>query len=179
MTSQKPDEELVREIQDGEILSFEELVKRYQSRLRHFVFRYTHNERDAEEIVQDSFVKCYLAIDRVDTSRKFSTYLFEITKNTAISFLRKTKIELPLEEGVVAEEHETHLEKLAKKDDSEKVRHAVELLPEKYRSIVKLYYFEDLSYEEIGQKLNIPLNTVRTLVRRGKGRLKRGLTRDR
>lgn len=169
---QETDEELVKKIQSGEVLVFEEIVKRYQKRLLRFVSRIIYRESTAEEVVQDTFLKAYLAIDRIDTTRKFSTYLFEIAKNTAISELRKDKRDLPLFEEILDSGSETHLEKISRDQDNLKVRQAVELLEEKYRRIVRLYYFEELSYEEVAQKLRIPLNTVRTHLRRAKEKLK-------
>ncbi len=159
------DEILVREVQEGNILAFEEIVRRYQKRLIWFVTRIVHDQARAEEICQDAFFKTYQVIDRVDPSKKFSTFLFEIAKNKAIDEIRKTKREVPLQDIAVEE----------KLVDETGIREAVEKLPKAYREPVKLYYFSDLSYQEISRKLGMPINTVRTHLRRAKERLKQWL----
>lgn len=164
----KSDEELVREIQDGNILSFETLVRRYQSRIIFFARRYVRSEDLAEEVAQDSFYKVYRAIDRVDPKRKFSTYLFEIAKNTAISYLRKTKQELPLSEELAALETDSVAEKID-------VQMALASLPKEDKKVVELYYFSGLSYEEIARQLKIPINTMRTKLRRAREKLRKKL----
>ncbi len=161
----KTDEELVLEIQEGNILSFETLVRRYQVRIIYFARRYVRNQDLAEEVAQDCFLKVYRAIDRVDPNRKFSTFLFEVAKNQAISRLRQKPPEVPLSETVAAEAGPDVVDKVA-------VHQAVQKLPKTYRRAVELYYFSDLSYEEIGYKLHLPINTVRTHLRRAKEKLK-------
>ncbi len=112
--SEGSDEEIVKQIQEGDLLQFETLVRRYQRRLLNFARRLVKDDGIGEEIVQDSFLKTYLAIGRIDPKRKFSTFLFEVTKNTAFSFLRKRKLELPLSDEWLIDENETATEKLEK-----------------------------------------------------------------
>jgi RNA polymerase sigma-70 factor, ECF subfamily len=176
--NQKSDEELISDIKDGDIESFEFLVKRYQQRLFIFAYRILDNKEDAEEIVQDSLFSVYKHIDSVDVNRKFSSFVFSITKNTAISHIRTRRRTVPLEEIVSAEEDESIFTNLTRKDTKKVVTHAVNNIDKKYRNIVKLYYFADLSYEEISRKCNIPLNTVRTRLRRAKSLLKEKLPYD-
>lgn len=166
------DRELIRQVQKGEIGAFEVLVKKYQKRLLNYVLIITKNKEDAQEVVQDAFFKLYRSIDRVDTSRKFSTYLFAIVKNTAFSFLRRRKREISLDEiqQVPAPE-----EKLG---SAEEVKTALKKLPPKYSKAIRLYYFADLSYKEIAGKLKLPLNTVRTYLRRGKQQLKKSINHE-
>ena len=171
------DEELVRAIQDGDILAYEELVKRYQHGLFVFVMRIVHDEAVASDITQNSLVKVYQVIDRINTQKKFSTFVFEIAKNAAISELRRKKHQVSLEEIVDFAEEESFLEELYRTDLKNQVRESVLKLPPKYRRVISLYYFEDLSYEEIGKKLRFPLNTVRTHLKRGKKQLKKILQR--
>jgi RNA polymerase sigma-70 factor (ECF subfamily) len=167
--------ELVIAIQNGDIFAFEQLVKRYQKGLFAFAFRIVFNAGLAEEIVQDALFKIYGAIDRVDTKKKFSTYLFEITKNTAISALRGKRNTIPLEAIVTASDDEAIYEQLNRKEEQERVRRAIRTLPDKYRHVIALYYFDELSYEEISKTVRLPINTVRTHLYRAKEQLKRKL----
>lgn len=170
--NQKSDIELVREVQQGDLFAFETLVKRYQRGIVSFVYRIVHNFETAEEVGQDTFFKLYQTIERLDTSKRFSTYLFEIAKNTAISTLRKQHKEVRLDEMAEIAEDESFYEALAQSEKERSVREAVAELEEKYRLVLRLYYFDDLSYEEISTRLKLPLNTVRTHLRRAREALK-------
>lgn len=166
------DEELVARVQEGDMLAFETLVKRYQQRLIHFVNRIVRDETTAEEVAQDTFVKTYRAMERIDTQRRFSTYLFAIAKNTAISYLRKRHPEVTLDESISDGGRSSVEETIEKKEERETVNRALASLG-KYQKIIRLYYFENLSYKEIAKRLQLPVNTVRTYLRRGKEQLKR------
>lgn len=161
------DENLVLMIKDGDIAAFEILVKHYQKRLFYFVHRFTRDFGVSEEIVQDTFLNLYKTIDRVNTRKKFSPYIFQIAKNLTFSYLRKHKKEIPLNEGIT-EESETIYEKLIRNETVNLVRAKLDKLSLRDRRIIMLYYFEDLSYNQIQKKLKLPLNTVKTRLRRAK-----------
>jgi RNA polymerase sigma-70 factor (ECF subfamily) len=167
------DEALVRQIQEGSILAFEILVKRYQTGLSHFVYRIVFDEKTAEEVVQDSFFSVYKSVDRIDTHRKFSTYLFTIAKNQAISALRSLKKTVSLEEETAIETDESIYEKLSAQERHDGIKTALGQISQHNRQIIELYYFADLSYEEIARKVKLPINTVRTRLRRGKAELQK------
>lgn len=169
------DEELVKDIQGGDVLAYEELVKRYQRGLYAFVMRFLHDEAASFDVVQSSLIKVYEVIDRIDTRRKFSTFVFEIAKNAAISELRRKKTHVSLEEIVDLGEEESFIEELYRTDLGSQVREFVRRLPPKYRTVITLYYFDDLSYEEIGKRLHLSINTVRTHLKRAKEQLRKKL----
>lgn len=166
------DERLVETVQNGDIAAFEILVKRYQKRLLAFVLRILRDEDDASDAVQEALFKAYKAMDRIDTERKFSTYLFGIAKNEAINLLRRRKKHLTLDTVSVPETGGlTVFEQTAFLELREKLQIALRRMDRKYRKIITLYYFHDLHYDEIAKKLAIPVNTVRTHLKRGKERL--------
>ena len=170
------DEELILAIQQGDISAYEELVKRYQQGLYVFVVRILKDEAAARDIVQDSLVKVYQVIQSINTQKKFSTFLFEIAKNAAFSLLRKKKRIISLDAIADIEDDESFLEKYLKLDEQERVRSVVQSLEKKYSMVLSEYYFEDLSYEEIAKKTRLPINTVRTHVRRAKEAFKKRYT---
>ncbi len=171
----KPDEQLVLAIREGNVLAYEELVKRYQRGLYVFVFRIIHNEDAAKDIVLESLFKVYQNIDKIDVKRKFLTYVFEIAKNAAISELRRQKYNVSLEEIVDVQEEESFVEELYRSDMAQQIRQEISKLSSKHQQVIRLYYYEELSYEEISAKLKVPLNTVRTYLRRAKIQLKHKL----
>lgn len=162
------DHDLVLRLQAKDDAAYKELIEKYQNKLIRFASRYV-GEADAQDIVQNTFVKVYKSSQRIDVAKKLSTYLFEITKNEAISFLRKHRREVPLDEQIIASSPE-FAEELG-------VTKVVEKLPDKYKKVIKFYYFDELSYQQIAAKLSLPVNTIRTHLHRAKMALKDMLTR--
>ena len=120
----------------------------------------------AEEVVQDTLLVVYKTIDRVDLRKKFSTWVFEIAKNKAISRLRQIKPTRSIEETDGLQEDESMYERLTIQDILTK-------LPKKYLEVITCYYFDNLKYDEIAKKMHMPINTVRTNLRRAKLVLRR------
>ena len=173
---QNSDKELILAIRDGDISAYEELVQRYQQVLFGFVLRILHDEAASQDVVQDSLVKIYRYIDSIDPEKKFSTYVFEIAKNEAFSILRKKKRIIPLETIEDIEDTESFFEQYLQKDQSQQVRDVVQSLEKKYSMVLSMYYFENQSYEEIAKNLNLPINTIRTHLRRAKEAFKKKYT---
>lgn len=173
------DETLIEQVQQGDIAAFETLVRRWQRVLLSFVYRIVHNDGLSAEVVQDAFLSLYKTIDRVDTKRKFSSYLFQIAKNIAISTLRKMKKTVSLDEiDSPVDEDVSLFERIVTGETQDRVRTAVLALPPNYRRVIQLYYFDDLSYGEIGKKLRLPVGTVRTHLSRAKVALRKKLSHE-
>jgi RNA polymerase sigma-70 factor (ECF subfamily) len=173
------DEELVAKVKEGDLESLECLVIRYQERLISFVVYLVKNEMEAEEIVQDTFFNLYKTIRRVDETRKFSTYLYQIAKNLSFSHLRKKKIELSLDEALVLGMGEDGLyDDYFVKETSEKLKQQVSSLEDKYRHPLQMQYHDGLSYGEIGEKLKLPVGTVKTRISRAKQILREKLKNE-
>jgi len=169
----KSDNQLVSEVQTGKISSYEPLVSRYQQRLFWFANRIVFNEHDAKDVVQETFIHVYKHIDQFDVTRSFSSYIYAIAKNEAITLLRKKKPGVSIDKLEIVDTHDTPDQELIRSADKELIEQALSKLESKYQHVIRLYYFDELSYEEIGKKLEIPINTVRTLLRRGKVQLKK------
>lgn len=176
MVQEAIDEALVAEVKDGNIQAFEILVRRYQHKLLRLATRITGQRELAEEVAQDAFFSVYQTIDRVDMTKKFSSYLFAIVRNRAVSALRRLKPQISLETFEELGQDSTIMEKLLEDADRDAVNRAIEYLPFNYRKAIRLYYFDALSYEEIAMKLKIPVNTVRTHLRRAKQILKKAIS---
>lgn len=162
------DEALVRDIQEGSIYAFEVLVTRYQAKLHSFVTYLIRDSVAANDIVQESFVDLYKTIDRIDTEKKFSLYLYSMTRNHAISYLRSHKPHVPLEDASHLSTLESPERALEEKDEAIRIEEALATIDKKYAKVIRLYYFDNLSYEEVGRHLKISVNTVRTHLRRAK-----------
>jgi RNA polymerase sigma-70 factor (ECF subfamily) len=176
MIQARSDEELVRAVQSGDIPSFETLVRRYQRRLLYYARRFVPVEGSCEEVVQDALFSLYQTIDRVDTTHPVKSYIYAITKNKALSFLRSHREMVRLDDIDVADDDIDFIDTLHNEDRKLSVKHALQNISPSYRTALKLYYFDDLSYKEISSKLHMPLNTVRTHLSRAKAALKQHIT---
>lgn len=163
------DSELVRAVQSGDIRSFEVLVRRYQRQLLSFALRFVKSQAAADDCVQEALFSLYQTIDRVDPSKSFKNYVYAIVKNEALSYLRKTNRFVPLESIEQLDDGAgDSSELLERKERSQAVMQAINELPSAYQRILRLYYFDELSYNDISAQLSMPLNTVRTQLRRAK-----------
>lgn len=157
---------------------FRELVSRYAGLVFNMTYRMTNNRELSEEITQDTFVKTYQHLAKFDTSKTFKPWLLRIASNTTISELRRrsnkqqssvVSMSALEEDGwqlpdQVSDSQQVVLERQLA--DSE-ILALLNTLDEKYRQVLVLRYLKDLSYEEVSESLGIPLNTVRTWIRRG------------
>lgn len=184
----------IEEKSDKEIVSlslkndkyFTQLVERYEAKLGRYIFRLARLENETtEDLLQEVFIKVYKNLNDFDDSFSFSSWIYRITHNEVMSFLRnmkvRPKIVHPKSEEVDTEfinllPDDTDLPaELAKKELGEKVRDAVYNLPDKYREVLVLRYLEDKSYDEISDILRKSVNSVTVLVNRAKKRLKKQL----
>ena len=167
---------LITKAKGGSLEAFEGLIRRYQSKVLYFSQRYVQSEKDAEDITQETFIAIYKNIQKIDSERPFSTYIFEIAKNKSISYLRKYGREVQIMDTHAVDEEGKWLANLEKVRVKKQVQKGLKKIPPRYARILRLYYFDDFDYNKISQSLKIPLNTVRTLLRRAKIKLKEVLT---
>lgn len=158
--------------------AFAVLLKRYENKLLFYVRRISgcRNE-DAEDILQESFLKAYLNLRDFKNDLKFSSWIYRIVHNQAISYWRKQKIRpgiLMDEESwmkIASLDQDMYLI-LKYRQDVELLKKVINLLPEKYRQVIILKYVEEKSYEEMADILRKPIGTIGTLVNRAKKILK-------
>lgn len=178
------DEEIVVSVQGGAAERFGVLVERYEARLQRYARKFLLDADEAEDVVQESFIKAYINIRSFDASRKFSSWIYRIAHNECINAIKKKKgkvmLSLPdfdvLLPHLVAEE--TTMHEAERKQVREELDRSLEKLDEKYREPLVLYYFEELDYQEIADVLGIPTATVGVRLRRGREALGRMMERD-
>jgi RNA polymerase sigma-70 factor (ECF subfamily) len=182
------DEELVTEYLAGNHVAFEVLVERHLKTAFTFVARYVGSERDAEDIVQESFVKAWKNIGRYHTgSASFKTWLMRIVRNTAIDFMRKRKevafSHVTDEEGEsvfseIADDTMNPEELLAEMADRKRLEAAIGELSPAHREAILLYIDNDLTFEEIAEVTEESVNTIKSRYRRAVAALRDLLHRD-
>ena len=177
--SGKTDQALVRDTLRNPD-AFGGLVERYEKMLRRYVTRLgCRNPEDAEDVLQNIFLKIYVNLNEYDERLKFSSWAYRLAHNETVSFFRKKKIRpssVETEEELVLFDTISDtvdiLESLNEKMDAECVRAALEGMDEQYRDVLILKYLEEKSYDEISDILKIPAGTVATRISRGKKKLR-------
>ena len=156
----------------------EELIDTYSDYLYRIAFIYTKDEKVAEEVVQDVFLKFYQTKDRYDGRASMKTYLTKMTINRSYDYLRswKHRTFLLLEQFTGATKGAER--QVLQNEERGEITTAVLELPVKYREVLLLYYYEDLQVNEIAGFLQVPVSTVKTRLQRGRDRLKQALPKQ-
>jgi RNA polymerase sigma-70 factor (ECF subfamily) len=180
------EQDLIMRAQNGDRGAFDELATRYYGRMLRTAMRITGNESEAEDAVQQAFLGAYRNLDRFRMDSAFSTWLTRITMNEALGQVRRRrKNHLDINE-TVSEEQEGSVRSLpANTEDPELlalrrervrlVRESMSLVRPSYLKAMKLRLIEDLSVEEIGTRLGLPVNTVKVHLYRGRQAMKQYL----
>jgi len=176
--STESDEKMILLYKNGDEEAFRELINRYTAPLYNFIARLA-NRNETSDIVQETFIKVWKNVKRFDSSKaSFKTWVFTIAKNTTTDFLRKKKSLLFTDmEGNNEKDDNSFAENipdenllpdiiLQKLEDNEFLNKILEKLRPYYREILVLHYQEEMTFEEIGQVLDKPLNTVKSQHRR-------------
>jgi RNA polymerase sigma-70 factor (ECF subfamily) len=148
------------------------------------VLKMVHNRDDADDLTIEAFSKAFNNLKNYSADYAFSTWLFKIATNNCIDFIRKKRLQTTsLDQSAFSNEEgdaptisvkDTNLdpeEGMIKEQRAARIRQVIEKLSPKYRQLIELRYFEELSYEEIAEKLDIPLGTVKAQLFRAKDML--------
>lgn len=165
------DTSLAIQLQQGDLKALATLIDRYQEPLLRYV-SYLGATHDDDDIVQETFIKVYQNIKSFDKTKKWSSWLYRIAHNTAISSLRSNRFQLPWEEyldSFIKVDPEDHFDAEVKKDQ---VKKCLSQLPLHYREPLALYYLENKSYNEIMDILRLPMGTVSARINRAKKQMR-------
>jgi RNA polymerase sigma-70 factor, ECF subfamily len=181
----RSDEELVEACQAGDASAFDVLVARWEDRIRGAAFRFLGSEEEARDVAQEAFLKAYRALTGFKREARFSSWLYQIATNLCRDRLRRRRTRATvsleaLEEAgpVMVETRPGAHERLLERDLAQAVRRAIHALPEEQREVVILKEYQDLTFLEIAQALDVPVSTVKTRLYRGLGQLRLRLERD-
>ena len=153
--------EIIQKIKSGEINYFEHFVKSYSKILFHFITKKIPDRHDASDILQNSFIKAYKSIHKLNEHKAFYPYLFTIVKNEMNDYFRKKKYNVQITDDAIGYEQ-------AFISEEKEVAVLLENVKQEHKKVINLYYLEGFSYNEIAKKLDKPVNTVKTLLRRAK-----------
>jgi len=184
------DIELMLRAREGDVAAFHQLAQRYREPLRRFFAALLTDRSEADDCVQETFLRLWLARGRYEPTGKFSTYLYQIGKHYWLN-LRRRKLRLEVcdadalddeagDEGLRVEVLRVSQPELIllERYRHEQIRRAIAALPAHYRAVFELSHFEELRYAEIGCRLGIPVGTVKSRMAEAVRRLRQALSTD-
>lgn len=168
-TEKQIDYRLMRRVQDGDMVAFNEVVERYKDRLMNVIGRMLSSQEEAEDVVQETFIRVYQHRNSFNFQHCFSTWIYTIGLNLARNELRKRKrfkhYDITEMQG---NESEFAVEMKLPSRLPQVLDEAVQELPEKYRLAFMLRDLQEMPYEEVAKILSIPLGTVKSRVNRAR-----------
>ncbi len=169
------DSKLARKVQKGDRQAFESILEKYERPIFSFIFHFFQNHALCEDLTQETFLRAYRFIGTFRPKEKLSTWIFSIARNLCIDELRRMRkgSVVPLEDVdpealVAADVAGNPLSSSILFQEAGLVQKALAGLPEKYRTAIILFYFNELSYDEISQVMKISLSNTKILLFRGK-----------
>ncbi|MBZ2206628.1 sigma-70 family RNA polymerase sigma factor [Massilia soli] len=173
-SQQQPDQQLVARVQRGDCRAFDQLAARYRGRLLRLILRIVHDPADAEDVLQDTLVRAYRAINAFRGDAAFYTWLFRIGVNTATAFVTgryhridsRTDSATPANAADLAEETDsiTPEDILLGKQMAEMVDRAVASLAPEHSAAITMHEVDGLTYQEIADAMLCPIGTVRSRI---------------
>jgi RNA polymerase sigma factor (sigma-70 family) len=170
----KKDYQLVlRALNEKDQRAYTELMGRYKDSVYFTLLKMVNNSDDAEDLTIETFSKAFKRLDQYTPQFAFSTWLFKIATNHSIDFIRKKRIKaISIDQGFSNVDGESYVipvkeesldpeESMQKDERVQRMRDVVEKLKPRYKRLVELRYFEEKSYEEISEILELPLGTVK------------------
>lgn len=182
-----PDAALMLRVQRGDLAAFELLVERYRQPVMNFATRLVQDSTEAEDLAQAVFVQVYKSAERYETSAKFTTWLFTITRNLCLNEIRRrsrhpteTLDALPGDDDHPPRQFEERKttsppDALLHGELNDKVEQAIAALPENQRAALLLCQQDELSYEEIAKVVGCSLSATKSLIHRARETLKQQL----
>ncbi|QXV67359.1 sigma-70 family RNA polymerase sigma factor [Mucilaginibacter achroorhodeus] len=173
------DFQLVLKAREGNQKAYADLMQRYKDSIYFMVLKMVNNKEDAMDLTVETFAKAFEKLDKYQPEFAFSTWLFRVATNNCIDFIRKKKLSTQSIHGMMDDDGDEKPlqikadtlnpeESSIKKQQTAELKLLIESLPPRYRNLITLRYFDELSYEEISQQLDLPLGTVKAQLFRGR-----------
>ena len=167
------DRRLVELALEDDDTAFEYLFDRYRDAIRRLLVQRSGNASDADDLLQETFIKVYINLNRYRPDYTFGQWIYTIARNTFIDYVRRRQEDMPLDDRFFApvSSAPTPEESVINLQRRSQIEYYLSQLPPRYRRLVVLRFFDGLSYEEIAARLDLPLGTVKTQIHRARGRM--------
>jgi RNA polymerase sigma factor (sigma-70 family) len=170
------DQEIIDSVRKGNDSDYSIIVNRYKNKAFSMLKRMLKNDFDAEEVLQDCFLKAYNSLNAFKGEAKFSTWFYRIVYNTALTRLssqkRITESEMTSVEDHFNLESEYRADEIEKKDINQLVRDTISKLPERYSAIITMFYLSEMSIEEISEVTGMSISNVKVMLHRSRNSLR-------
>jgi RNA polymerase sigma factor (sigma-70 family) len=184
--AKEDDQILVKKALTGNEDAFRALLERYKDAVHRIVVKIVHNPDEAQDLVQETFMKAFGSLSSYKCEYRFTTWLYKIAANNCIDYLRKRKlVSVSLDRPLETKDGEVTIEladwtynpevDLTTRQKLLSIDQAIESLPPKYREVIIFRHKRDKSYEEIAEILGIPVGTVKARIFRARELLKKKL----
>lgn len=181
----EPSRELLQHAQAGDSEALTQLVRGQQHYVYSIAMSVLKDPDDAADVTQEAFIRLFRSLNQYNGESRFTTWLYRLVVNLCRDELRRRGRQVPIVQPPVGDDEDLDplaivadddrwidpAQALASQEVREQVRRALDELEHQYRLVLTLYYFEDLKYTDIAAILDMPLNTVKSHIRRGKERL--------
>jgi RNA polymerase sigma-70 factor (ECF subfamily) len=178
------DQELISKATEGDSVAFEHLFNRYRDAIRQIYLQRTGGRgEDADDLLQETFIKVYLNLDRYDEKYTFGQWIYTIARNTFVDFMRKRRGDLSIDTipsgpGAIVPPaaSPTPEESFIHSQQQAQLEHHMARMTPRYRRLIELRFLREYSYEEISAELDLPMGTVKTQIHRAREQLCRFIT---
>ena len=182
------DQQLIKGIKNKEETAYKEFVDKYQEMVLNVANSFVHSYPDAMDIAQEVFIKVFDSVDKFKEESKISTWLYRITVNKSLNFIRDKKrknifssLDLLFEDPnnnpaeTVKDNDESSEEQIEKDEDKKALSKAIDELPKKQKTAITLNKLEELPYKEIAEIMNISVTETGVLINRAKKKIQKKL----
>jgi RNA polymerase sigma factor (sigma-70 family) len=186
LDSRAEDSRLIHAALNGEKRAYRRLMEKYHDAIYSFIYRMVHEKHQVEDLTQEAFIKAFGSLGSFNEEFAFSTWLYKIATNNSIDYIRRRKLQTYSIDKPIESKDSNYAYELP--DDSYEadgelisdqraalLMKAIQDLPEKYRNVIHLRHVEEKSYEEIAEKLRLPLGTVKAHIFRARELLYKAL----
>ena len=179
------DDQFIIDAKKGDQRAYKKIMEKYEKPLFFHVYKMIKDQNQVEDIVQEAFMKAFKNLESYDTSYAFSTWLYRITTNHTIDYLRKKKLKTTsIHNPIKTKDGEMEIEisgesktdrQIIRKERKQIINNAIKNLPDKYRVVIEMRHLQELSYQEISDELDLPLGTVKAHIFRAREMLYKAL----
>lgn len=182
-----PDDDIINRLRKGERQAYTQLIDRYKDRGFSLALRILKNREDAEEALQDAFVRAYNGLRDFKGASSFGTWFYRILYNTCLTAVSRRRRQDMLSEvaemddadlSAVPEGGNSAMDAIENRDLMERVDGTLSRLPAKYSGIITMFYLQELSYAEISEVTGMPVGTVKTHLFRARALLQKEVQKD-
>lgn len=167
--------ELIARSLDGDSEAYAELVDRYKNAVYYHSFAIVRDEDVAEDIAQETFINAYYKLKQYNNKHRLATWLFKISTNKCLTYLKKRRRYTSLDNELIATITSREPSPHRRAIDAE-LHTAVRALRPTYQAAISLHYWQGLDYAATAEALDVPVNTVRTWLKRAKEELRKELS---